>query len=399
MSMIMGMVGVEDDRNKADLAPANSPRVPVSNITPVVEGECVVLKNGQNGVNIRVGPGTSFNILGQAYDEDIYTYTGNVSEDGWYEINLPDGTLGYITGQFTDQLSCDDSIEKVESRNPNLHYLSKTELGGDHGTLTVFGLENYGFSLPPEILYAIYSVIRDSAQEYFGTTVNIPTAMVFTTQDEILKLAPNGRAALRRQEEMTGQDTYLRGVNEKFSFAGHFLAPYSTIAGDVYNGVFISIDMVQDMSDLVQIIAHEDTHAVGGNITGHEEVWNSQMRRYEYDYSTDNLAVYFERMAGVGYISALDTDGLNECNYTLDPDLCLRFKDAFMEVLYPQQGDVEEVFAVDIEASGANVSVSIPVEPYTLTTVDSEGNVIILWDGFKQGDRYFDKDMKLVVEN
>ena len=386
--------GKPENTMLSNIGTNNTPRSNVENVhPPVIEGECVVLKSGNNGVNIRLGPGTEFSKVDIAGSTSLMTYTGNVTQEGWYEILLNDGTQAYISGQFAERVSCEEGVDNILEANPRLHYLSKTVITGEVGDLTIFGLENlesYGYDFPTELIYAIHQVIEEVAPQYFpGVSSNLPTAIIFSSEEEVLNLAPNGRAAVQRSEQLTGEDTYLRGVYEEVTFTGNFLSPYGFANGEVYNGVFVSLDRTKGSGDLAMILAHEKTHEAGSYATAHSEVWNERKQRWELDYSYKNSAVHFEMVAGTAFSAAID-DTLNECFYTLDEDLCNRFKVAFQEVLSTEREE-QEITVTSLDSNSS--SISLPLEDISVTVPGQDGQPVKLFEGFKYNGQVFDKNM------
>lgn len=78
----------------APTQPAPDPLVTEEVQPPPADGACVVSTTG--GVNIRQGPGTEYNIVGQMTPGQNYTVTGIYQ--GWYTIDVPGLGTGWVAG-------------------------------------------------------------------------------------------------------------------------------------------------------------------------------------------------------------------------------------------------------------------------------------------------------------
>ncbi|NQV04255.1 MAG: SH3 domain-containing protein [Candidatus Omnitrophica bacterium] len=69
-----------------------------------------------NRVNLRAGPDTKYSILGQVSEEEILKVISE--KDGWYEIEPPENTAGWIhSGQITFEPTSIET-EKISAKRP-----------------------------------------------------------------------------------------------------------------------------------------------------------------------------------------------------------------------------------------------------------------------------------------
>ena len=54
-------------------------------------------------LNVRTGPGLGYAVVAVAYAGDVLTVQG--AAPGWLYVALPNGTLGWVAGQFTNQVA------------------------------------------------------------------------------------------------------------------------------------------------------------------------------------------------------------------------------------------------------------------------------------------------------
>lgn len=64
--------------------------------------EVVILPTSVGFLNVRTGPGTGFEKIGEVKPGESYPMLSEDVEAGWYEIRFPDGTSGWVSGQYSE---------------------------------------------------------------------------------------------------------------------------------------------------------------------------------------------------------------------------------------------------------------------------------------------------------
>ncbi len=103
--------------SKTPLEPASTPEIIVpeeastqeqseATTTPVITEPSVklreveILETPTGFLNVRSGPGTNFEKIGQVKPGESFEFVSENPERTWLEIKLPDGTIGWVTGQY-----------------------------------------------------------------------------------------------------------------------------------------------------------------------------------------------------------------------------------------------------------------------------------------------------------
>src|SRR3546814_7960557 len=94
-----------------------------------------------SAVLVREGPSTDTAILGRLRPDDSARLVGEVS--GWYRIELPDGTQGYVSKAWTLVIGGTPPGEALTGAPYKLHVL-------DVGTRPAIFVQGRGFALPSD---------------------------------------------------------------------------------------------------------------------------------------------------------------------------------------------------------------------------------------------------------
>lgn len=89
--------------------------------TPAAAEDVTPSQRVSSAVLVRQGPSTDTGILARLRPGDIATIVGEVS--GWYQIKLPDGTLGYVSKAWTVVVGRDSSSENLVGRSYKVHVI------------------------------------------------------------------------------------------------------------------------------------------------------------------------------------------------------------------------------------------------------------------------------------
>lgn len=89
--------------------------------------------------NVRQGPGTGYPVIGAARNGDTLPVTGRNTAAGWYQVQLPNGRTGWISGSLVRVSGSVDRIPEVAapalpkaaSRQPGNTIVFQTSSGGD----------------------------------------------------------------------------------------------------------------------------------------------------------------------------------------------------------------------------------------------------------------------------
>lgn len=79
---------------------------------------------GADVVNVREGPGTTFNVLGQIKPGGSFDITGKNEAGDWWEITLPTGAKGWVIGQLVSTLG-DVSAVQIAQNIPQAPQISR----------------------------------------------------------------------------------------------------------------------------------------------------------------------------------------------------------------------------------------------------------------------------------
>jgi len=90
-------------------------------VTPAAAEDLTPSERVSSAVLVRQGPSTDTAILARLRPGDIATIVGEVS--GWFQIKLPDGTLGYVSKAWTVVVGRDTSIESLVGRSYKIHVI------------------------------------------------------------------------------------------------------------------------------------------------------------------------------------------------------------------------------------------------------------------------------------
>ena len=89
--------------------------------TPAAAEDLTPSERVSSAVLVRQGPSTDTRILARLRPGDIATIVGEAS--GWYQIKLPDGTLGYVSKAWTVVVGRDTSSESLVGRSYKVHVI------------------------------------------------------------------------------------------------------------------------------------------------------------------------------------------------------------------------------------------------------------------------------------
>lgn len=117
--------------DKTKNGPAAAPNQPVKNSS---------VKVLHNGTNIRKGPGTGTSVIHRANQGDSFNVV-SIKND-WYEISLPNGSIGFVAGWI---VSIQGNVPQIEKPGAEKHTKNRTVVidpghgGRDNGTTGVRG--------------------------------------------------------------------------------------------------------------------------------------------------------------------------------------------------------------------------------------------------------------------
>jgi hypothetical protein len=79
--------------------PGGATSTPASTTPPAAPATQLTVNQTPTGyLNVRSAPSTSGTLITQVHPGETYVYTS--TQNGWYEILLPSGTSGWVTGQY-----------------------------------------------------------------------------------------------------------------------------------------------------------------------------------------------------------------------------------------------------------------------------------------------------------
>jgi len=73
---------------------------PTAEAPPAPVQVAEILPTPTNFLNVRKGPGTNFDKIGQVKPGEAHILVSTDLSTGWYEIKLADGSTGWITNQY-----------------------------------------------------------------------------------------------------------------------------------------------------------------------------------------------------------------------------------------------------------------------------------------------------------
>lgn len=85
-----------DANTDANAPPASSPPSNENTIVIADTAACSVTTASADGVNVRQGPGTNFQIIGGIGADDIITVTGRNLDNSWWQVEFQSGRFGWV---------------------------------------------------------------------------------------------------------------------------------------------------------------------------------------------------------------------------------------------------------------------------------------------------------------
>lgn len=82
----------------ASTTPSSTPTSLVPTPAPAPVKQLLIKPTPTGYLNVRATPSQSAKIVSQVHPGEVYTYTDTKS--GWYKISLPNGTSGWVSGQY-----------------------------------------------------------------------------------------------------------------------------------------------------------------------------------------------------------------------------------------------------------------------------------------------------------
>jgi hypothetical protein len=77
-----------------------------------------VPESSTTAINVRSGPGTNYPVLGQFEPGQATTVTGRNPDSSWWQVSLPDNSLGWVFGELVSLSGADEGIPVVEAPPP-----------------------------------------------------------------------------------------------------------------------------------------------------------------------------------------------------------------------------------------------------------------------------------------
>ncbi len=84
-------------------------------VVPATGGAATATVTGAGRLNVRNGPGTDFPLLSTLADGQIVTLAGRSTDATWLQVRLPDGQLGWVSGQFLTSAVAFTALPVVEA--------------------------------------------------------------------------------------------------------------------------------------------------------------------------------------------------------------------------------------------------------------------------------------------
>jgi hypothetical protein len=97
------------------LAPTAAP-VPSPTLEP--EPMVTVPESSTTAINVRSGPGTNYPVLGQFEPGQATTVIGRNPDSSWWQVSLPDNSLGWVFGELVSLSGAGEGIPVVEAPPP-----------------------------------------------------------------------------------------------------------------------------------------------------------------------------------------------------------------------------------------------------------------------------------------
>ncbi len=87
-----------------------SPTAPITATSAVTSTLMGTVASGDDRLNIRSGPGTTYTIVGKALPGESYPLTGRTADATWIQIDRGDGAMGWVTAEY---LTLDGDVTAV----------------------------------------------------------------------------------------------------------------------------------------------------------------------------------------------------------------------------------------------------------------------------------------------
>ena len=85
------------------IVPEETPAVEEEKPEPVVTRQITIMDTPVGYLNVRKGPGTTFQKIGQVKPGEIYELVSENPEKTWYELKLTGGTTGWVIKEYAKE--------------------------------------------------------------------------------------------------------------------------------------------------------------------------------------------------------------------------------------------------------------------------------------------------------
>ena len=85
------------------IVPEETPAVEEEKPEPVVTRQITIMDTPVGYLNVRKGPGTTFEKIGQVKPGEIYELVSENPEKTWYELKLTGGTTGWVIKEYAKE--------------------------------------------------------------------------------------------------------------------------------------------------------------------------------------------------------------------------------------------------------------------------------------------------------
>lgn len=190
-----------------------------------ISGECIKVVNVSSNLNVRSGPGTSYDIVGKVTNNTIFKLLGETS--GWYKIEY-EGKDAYISTGYAQKISVDGNFFYVNSVLNDIqtraYNLLKSEVASatDIKIITIDKLEN-GLEQWPGTgsrsyvtadVTATVDYIKKGSTELSGQTKQINVAL------ELMKKSGSGYSM---SHDYLDSSLRMRGIEQASSEGGYYV--------------------------------------------------------------------------------------------------------------------------------------------------------------------------------
>lgn len=213
--------------------------------------KCVTTLPGFDNINIRTGEGTDYPRFSVLDKLDVLSLVSPEEKEGWRQVQLQDGRLGYVTDQYTQIGDCDElSLEKTQGYT-NAVYYPHRKYTGESGREYVFFGENR--TLTDQQIVDMAEITRVHVEGVYKehNYDSYPVAILFGTEAEAIKLNPS-----------IPQGRY-NGVTTLARFNGSVLTPFHSGTGDI-----VTLTVVYSDKGLIFTEGMEIAHEVFGHANG-----------------------------------------------------------------------------------------------------------------------------------